>query len=84
MTTLIDEIITNAKYASFPIKITSKKTHITYLITKIDAISIFYKEKFGNSYSSEHISSIKNWNINFLMQLNEELKELQQGSVWED
>lgn len=25
MTTLIDEIITNAKYASFPIKITSKK-----------------------------------------------------------
>jgi hypothetical protein len=84
MITLIDQIITNSKYVNFPIEITSKKTNITYLITKIDEKNIFYKQKYGTFYSSVRDSLLINWNQIFLMQLNALLKELQQGSIWED
>lgn len=85
MITLINEIITNSKYVNLPIEITSKVTKITYLIVKIDEYSIFYKERFGNTYSSVHDSPLINWNQSFLMQLNGLLKELiQQGNIWED
>jgi hypothetical protein len=85
MITLINKIIVNSKYVNFPIKITSETTKITYLIVKIDNNSIFYKEKFRDTYSCVRDSLLNYWNKPFLIQLNKLLKELiQQGNIWED